>query len=74
MKRREKIKLVRDCLRELEHWRLWKDAAEGMLTIYEGEPSTEAEAIASTLACLEEAIEGISDTEKQLAEALKLFR
>jgi hypothetical protein len=66
MKRREKIKLVRDCLRELEHWRLWKDAAEGMLTIYEGEPST--------LACLEEAIEGIADTEKQLAEALKLFR
>lgn len=45
-----------------------------MLTIYEGEPSTEAEAIASTLACLEEAIEGIADTEKQLAEALKLFR
>ena len=53
-------------MRELEHWRLWKDAAEYMLTIYEGEPST--------LACLEEAINGIAYTEKQLAESLKLFR
>ena len=66
MKRREKIKLVRDCLRDLEYWRFWKNTAEGMLTIYEGEPRT--------LACLEEAIDGIAETERKLAEALKLFR